>query len=133
MNKVFLNTIGEKVIVKGGGSSGGGNNAQVAYYAGDVRQYVWEGFGVGYVKYLSSGEVIILDRTQAILQVEFDSQNGIDTQMYAMCVFSPDVTIPKLFDGSDLGITPRMMIDAFGGMHEITEAEFFDLTNLHTK
>lgn len=132
MNKVFLNTIGEKVIVKGGGS-GGGNNAQVAYYAGDVRQYVRDGFGVGYVKYLSSGEVIILDRTQAILQVEFDNSNGIYTQMYAMCVFSPDVTIPKLFDGSDLGITPRTMIDAYGGMHEITEAEFFDLTNLHTK
>lgn len=49
MNKVFLNTIGEKVIVKGGGSSGGGSSSKerkdVNFFDYDgtlLYAYTWE-------------------------------------------------------------------------------------------
>lgn len=126
MNKVFLNTIGEKVIVKGGGSSGGGSGLR--YFSLDSASFEAVYFSA-LAKYRINGECMI--GPTLCYAGDTESIDGIQRSIEGAAFdFSTKITIygttyNSLFELWGISSVEEF-ISMFTIIKEITEEQFYD-------
>lgn len=113
MNKVFLNTIGEKVIVKGGGSGGG--KSGMKYY--DIYE-----LNTPVVELASIGKLFNGDTLELELIGPMAFPPG---QQYIPFAFGVDLSQKMYFNGQMTTIAE--MIEGMSLGVEITEEEFYHI------
>lgn len=113
MNKVFLNTIGEKVIVKGGGSGGGKSG---------MKYYDNSAFASPVVELASIGKLFDGDTLELALIGPMAFPPG---QSYIPFAFGVDLSQKMYFNGQMTTIAE--MIEGLPLGVEITEEEFYHI------
>lgn len=120
MNKVFLNTIGEKVIVKGGGSSGGNTGGNMGYYSPPtaILRMLWVEFGI----FPSSFKIFTSSNTHEIVNT-FVGLDCIRAVAY-------DKKLKISFNGELMEFDTLFQ---YGGIdlsqYAITQEEYYDLVS----